>query len=97
MWDWKRKLVVIAVPAVLAIGGTAVIAHAAGPVGGSPTTLLAATSPSPAAAAPESATEAPETAAEKAAEAAEPNEPSLPGGGHADPAGQADHQFEGVE
>jgi hypothetical protein len=93
MLDWKRKLAIVAVPATLAVGGTLIIAHANAPSSGSAAaavTLTAATAPSPAA-------EAPETAAETAAEKAEPNEAALPGGGHADAAGQADHQFEGIE
>lgn len=37
-------------------------------------------------------------ATENAPEKAEPGEANLPGGGHADPAGQnVDHQFDGVE
>ena len=50
----------------------------------------------PDASVPESAVESP--AAENAPEQSEPNEPALPGGGHADAPGQnVDHQFDGVE
>jgi hypothetical protein len=86
MWNWKSKLAMVAVPAVLAIGVTGVVAQAVGPPTGSPTTNAQTATPG-------AATEAPETASKTA----EANEPSLPGGGHSDPAGQADHQFDGVE
>lgn len=98
MWDWKRKFAMMAVPAVLAVGATAVIAHATGTPAASPTkNVLMATTPStttPATEAPGTAAEAPETTTPEAVEA---NEPALPGGGHSDPAGQADHQFDGTE
>jgi hypothetical protein len=90
MWDFKRKLAVIVVPAVLAVGATGVIAHAAT----TPSPAQAATAPG---ATPSAATEGPDTAAETATETVDANEPSLPGGGHSDSAGQADHQFDGTE
>ena len=98
MLDWKRKLAMMAVPAVLAVGATAVIAHATGtPAASSKTNVLLATTPStatPATEAPGTTTEGPEATTPETVEA---NEPALPGGGHSDPAGQVDHQFEGTE
>lgn len=84
MFDWKQKLALIAVPAALVVGGLSVTAYAVGP----PTMTPPATSQ---AAEPVGSAEKPETTA------AEVNEPSLPGGGHSDAAGQVDHQFEGSE
>jgi hypothetical protein len=88
MFNVKRKLVFVAVPAVLALGaigyGSVALAesHSSGPA-----------NQSVAAESADSSTEQPETGAEQA----EPNEPALPGGGHADPDnGQADTQQEGV-
>lgn len=86
MWNWKSKLTILAVPAVLVVAGTAVVAQAAGPPNASPT---ASAQMAPAG----TSTEAPETATEQV----EANEPNSPGGGHTDPVGQADHQFDGVE
>ena len=84
--DIKRKLIFLAVPAVLAVGGAGmVVAHAATPTP-SPGTAQAA---EPA----ESATEP--TGAAEATEA--PEAPGAPQVGHADPNGTADHQFEGQE
>ncbi|PZR67820.1 MAG: hypothetical protein DLM66_10015 [Candidatus Dormiibacter spiritus] len=85
MPNWKTKLTIVAVPAVLAVAGTAVIAQAAGPPSATPTASAGT--------ATGTSTEAPETATEQV----EANEPNLPGGGHTDSVGQADHQFEGVE
>lgn len=84
MSDWKRKIALLAVPAVLIVGAVSVTAHAAGP----PTMTTQATSES---VEPVSSAETPETAG------AEANDVGLPGGGHSDPAGQADHQFDGNE
>ncbi len=84
MFDWKRKVALFVVPAALMAGAVSVTAHAAAP----PTATPQATSQSAEAAAP---TEQPE------ATTAEASESSLPGGGHADAAGQADHQFDGTE
>ncbi len=84
MWNWKTKLTAVAVPAVLAVGGAGMVAQAAAPPTATPP-ASAATEPA------ESATETPGT------EPVEANEPNLPGGGHADPAGQVDNQFEGVQ
>ncbi len=101
MWDLKRKLAMVAVPSVLALGATAVVAHAAQPGVGAPVTntQTATQDATPEAAdtsaeGPETATAAPKTAAELAAEA---NEPAIAGGGHSDAPGQVDHQFEGNE
>jgi hypothetical protein len=83
MFNVRRKLVLIAVPAVLALGaityGSVALAesHPSGPASQS--------------VAAESA-EQPETGAEQA----EANEPALPGGGHADADNKADTQQEGV-
>jgi hypothetical protein len=86
MWDWKRKLATVAVPAVLGVGATGVIAQAAGPATASAPTTVQPAAPAAPAEAPEPATGT-----------VEASEPSLPGGGHADPPGQVDHQFDGVE
>ena len=86
MWNWKQKLALMAVPAVLAIGGTAIVANAASPSAGTAPT-------SSQSAAGETATESPEITSETV----DLNEPNLPGGGYSDPAGQADHQFDGTE
>lgn len=88
MFHFNRKLALLAVPATLALGAVSYGSVVA----------MAAPSPGPSAAAQpaaepaESATEQPETAAEQA----EPNEPALPGGGHADTDSQADTQQEGI-
>ena len=82
----KRRLAILTVPAVLAIGGGALAVHAAS----SPT-------PSPASSHSEGATEAPEAPAGTAAEV----ETADPAGdlqsGHADPAGEVYHQATGNE
>lgn len=86
MWNWKQKLALLAVPAVLAIGGSVILANAASPSAGtSPTSSQTA--------AGETATESPEITSATV----DPNEPSLPGGGHSDQGDQADHQFDGTE
>jgi hypothetical protein len=90
----KRRFAILAVPAVLAMGGGALAVHAAS----TPT-------PSPASSESESATEAPEAptnAAPKApAGAAGEVETADPAGdvqsGHADPPGEVDHQATGEE
>lgn len=84
--DLKRKLIFLAVPAVLAVGGAGmIVAHAATPTP-TPATSQAA---EPA----ESANEP--TGAAEAAEA--PEAPGAPQVGHADPNGTVDHQYEGQE
>jgi hypothetical protein len=86
--DWKRKLVILAVPAALAVGGGSLIAAQAATT---PT-------PTPSPSAAQKAPEAPETAASEAAEPAEaPEAPGAPEVGNADPAGAADNQFEGTQ
>jgi hypothetical protein len=84
--DWKRKLVILAIPAVLTVGaGGMVVAHAAtpGPTPGS------SQSKEPI----ESTTEP-----AGAAEASEPAEaPGAAQSGHADANDQTDHQFDGQE
>lgn len=87
MFDLKKKLVLLGIPALVAGGALSVVAVAAATP--APTAAVQAEKPE--------AAEAAETtnAAEAAAEA---NEPTLPGGGHADAEGaDVDHQFEGVE
>lgn len=84
MFDWKRKMALLVVPAALMVGAVSVTAHAAAP----PTVTAQATS-QPA--------EAPGQTEQPEATTADANEPSLPGGGHSDAAGQADHQFDGTE
>ncbi len=88
--NWKQKLIVLAVPATLAVaGGSLIAAHAATP-GATPSTPKA-TQPA------EPATEPADTTTEPATEPTTP-EPSGNGqSGHADPAGQVDHQFDGQE
>lgn len=87
----KRTILLIGTPAILLAGGVTTMAAAATPTTTPPAQTQPSTEPSGSAA---EAAE-PATAAEAAAEA---NEPALPGGGHADAAGQnADHQFDGVE
>ena len=91
MISFKRRLAFLTVPAVLAVGAMSygsVVAFASPSPNPSPTGTSASAAAEPAESATESAT-APETA--------EPNEPALPGGGHADTDNvQADTQQEGV-
>lgn len=87
MFDFKHRVAFLAVPAVLAVGAMSygsVVAFASPSPGPSPTGTSA-----PSAAETAESSTAPETI--------EPNEPALPGGGYADPAGaQVDTQQEGV-
>ena len=90
--NWNRKFAILAVPAILAVGGGALAVHAASTPTPAPTSSQPKTGAEPAEAAdPAEAKEAPE--------AADPAEAA--GGadkGHADPAGATvDHQFEGNE
>src|ERR1700687_4094387 len=91
MFNFKRRVAFLTVPAVLAVGAMSygsVVAFASANPSLSPSGTSAPSAAEPAESATESAT-APETA--------EPNEPALPGGGHADAAGaQVDTQQEGV-
>jgi hypothetical protein len=85
VFKFQRKLAILTVPAVLALGAVSY-----GTVVG-----FASPSPSPTKVTAPSASEPAESTT--AAEAAEPNEPALPGGGYADAANaQADTQQEGV-
>jgi len=85
MPSFKQTILLVGTPAILAVGVVSAMA-ASSPA---PTTTPAPKTQTQPAAEP---AETGETAAEAAADA------SLPGGGHADPAGQnVDHQFEGVE
>ena len=89
--NWKRNFAIVAVPAVLALGGGALAAQAAQtpPPSPSSTTSSGVETPDPA----EATAETPETTTE-AVEA-----PGAADLGHADNAtsAQADHQFEGNE
>jgi len=83
--NWKRKLALVAVPAVLALGGGALVVQAA------------PTSPSPTSPASQTGTEPAETSvgAEKVDAIEAPGGPDV---GHADaPGANVDHQFEGNE
>jgi hypothetical protein len=84
--DWKRKLVILAIPAALTVSaGGMLVAHAATP------------RPAPVTSQP---AEPAETTTEPAgaAEAADPAEaPGAAQAGHTDPAGTVDHQFDGQE
>ena len=83
MLKFQRKLAFLTVPAVLALGAVSYGSIVA----------MAAPSSSPTVVKSPSATEP----AESTAEAAEPNEPALPGGGHADADNvQANTQQEGI-
>lgn len=86
MMNWKRKFALVAVPAVLALGGGALAVQA------SPMTV----GPPPA---PQSQTGAEPAETTGAAEAADaPEAPGAPNVGHADaPGANVDHQFEGNE
>ena len=81
--NWKQKLIVLAVPATLAVaGGSFIAAHAATP-GPTPNTPKA--------------TQSTEPATEPATEPTTPEPAGTTQSGHADPAGQVDHQFDGQE
>jgi hypothetical protein len=87
----KRKFAILSVPAILAVGGGALAVHAAS----TPT-------PSPAKSQPATDAETPDAAeaagAAEPAGAAETADPAgAAGGGHADPAGEVDHQATGNE
>lgn len=89
--DWKRRVALLAVPAVLAIGGGALVVHAATPP---------PTPPKSQAAEPAEVADPVEAAgAAGAAEAPEaPEAPGAPEVGRADPAGaNTDNQFEGEQ
>ena len=89
--EWKRKLIIMAVPAALAVGGGAMVAaHAA--------------TPNPPAAPNASQTTEPAESPTESGATTETTDPAEPAGttqgagsGHADPAGQVDHQFDGQE
>jgi hypothetical protein len=85
---FRRKLAIVAVPAVLALGGGAIAVHAATP------------NPAPTTSASDAADPVEATAAETPASAETPEAPEAPGTpnvGHADPAGQVDNQATGEE
>jgi hypothetical protein len=87
MFKFRRRLAFLAVPAVLVLGAVSYGSVVA----------MAAPSPSPTAKAAPSTAEPAESATESTTpEVTGPNEPALPGGGHADPDNvQADTQQEG--
>jgi hypothetical protein len=82
--NFRRKLAIVAVPAVLALGGGAIAVHAA-----------STPNPTPRTAAPSAAepAEAPETADKLEA----PEAPGTADVGHADPAGDVNHEATGEE
>jgi hypothetical protein len=85
---FRRKFAILAVPAVLALAGGAIAVHAAMP-NRAPTT--AASDPSD----PVEATSAETPAASEKPEA--PEAPGTTGVGHADPAGDVNHEATGEE
>jgi hypothetical protein len=93
----KKTILLVGTPAILAVGGLSAMAASAPTPTATPSQQTQATA-EPAESSTEvagSAAEPADTAAEAAAEA---NEPALPGGGHADAAGQnVDNQFEGIQ
>jgi hypothetical protein len=106
----KQKLMVAVSAATLTIGG---LAAGLASTGGTAAAAVKSQATPPAAQAPSTpstpsdnptaetpGTETPETPgteAPGAPEKAEPGEANLPGGGHADPAGNVDNQFDGVQ
>jgi hypothetical protein len=84
---FKRKFAIVAVPAVLALGGGAIAVHAAMPN----------QAPATAASDPSDPVEA--TTAETPASSEKPEAPEAPGTrvGHADPAGDLNHEATGEE
>jgi hypothetical protein len=85
---FKRKFAIVAVPAVLALAGGAVAVHAATP------------NPAPTTSASDPADPAEATTAETPAAAEKPEAPEAPGttdAGHADPAGDVNHEASGEE
>lgn len=98
MPSFKQSILLVGTPAILAVGGLSSIAASAPTPTATPAQQTKpAAGPAETTNAAEAATGAADTTG-TAETAAEANEPALPGGGHADPAGQnVDHQFEGVE
>jgi hypothetical protein len=88
MFNLKKTLALLAVPAALTLGGALVVAQAAGPNAGpgAPQHLAAVAGQTEAAEQPDSAPEM-----------AESSEPAEPGGGHVDADNQVDHQATGAE
>jgi hypothetical protein len=85
----RRKLAIVAVPAVLAISGGAIAVHAA-----------STPNPTPQNAAPAAAEPAEATGTETTGTAETPETPEAPGTpdvGHADPAGDVQHEATGNE
>ena len=85
---FRRKLAIVAVPAVLALAGGAIAVHAATP------------NPAPTTSASDTADAVEATTAETPAAAEKPEAPEAPGTadvGHADPAGDVNNQATGEE
>ena len=100
--NWKRKLSIVAVPAALALVGGVAAVHAApsSPVRAAAAVGAATVGAKSAAlktSAPTTTLRASAATSETEAEQAESNEPSVPGGGHADPTGDVNHDFQGIE
>jgi hypothetical protein len=87
--NFKRKIAIVAVPAVLALGGGALAVHAA-----------STPNPTPKSTAPSAAEPAEANGAETQGTAEKPEAPEAPGAadvGHADPAGGVNHEAAGDE
>jgi hypothetical protein len=87
--NFRRKIAIVGVPAVLALGGGAIAVHAA-----------STPNPAPGHAAPSAAEPAEATGAETPATAEKPEAPEAPGTvdvGHADPAGDVNNEATGTE
>jgi hypothetical protein len=85
---FRRKLAIVAVPAVLALAGGAIAVHAATP------------NPAPTTSTSDAADPAETTAGQTPASAEKPEAPDAPGTpdvGHADPAGDVNHEATGEE
>jgi len=86
--SFKRKFAIVAVPAVLALAGGAIAVHAATP------------NPAPTTSASDTADPAEATTGETPAAPEKPDAPEAPGTtdvGHADPAGDVNHEATGEE
>jgi hypothetical protein len=87
--NFRRKIAIVAVPAVLALSGGAIAVHAA-----------STPNPAPSSAAPSAAEPAEATGAETPGTAEKPEAPEAPGTvdvGHADPTGDVNHEATGDE
>jgi hypothetical protein len=87
--NFRRRIAIVAVPAVLVLGGGAIAVHAA-----------TTPNPTPGNAAPATAEPAEPAGAEAPETAEKPDAPEAPGTvdvGHADPAGDVNHEATGEE